>query len=107
LLFFLEGVSEQSRDAIGRAKELQDLQLAWRAKLKEQKRVTGLVLGITDALFEKSVISAPEVARKFKVSHQGAMKALQGLEKLKVVKLLQDKQRNRMFVAKDILKIME
>ncbi len=107
LLFFLEGVSEQSRDAIGRAKRLQDLQMAWREKLKEQKRVTGLVLGITDALFEKPVISAPEVAKEFKVSHQGAMKALQGLEKLKVLKLLQDKQRNRMYVAKDILKIME
>lgn len=48
-----------------------------------------------------------EVAKKFKVSHQGAMKALQGLEKLKILKLLQDKQRNRMFVSKDILKIME
>jgi len=107
LLFFLEGVSEQSKDAIGRAIELQDLQMAWRAKLKEQKRVTGLVLGITDALFEKPVISATEVAKKFKVSHQGAMKALQGLEKLRIVKLLEDKQRNRMFVAKDILKIME
>lgn len=107
LLFFLQGVSEQSRDAIARAKKLQDLQMAWREKLKEQKRVTGLVLGITDALFEKPVISAPEVARKFKVSHQGAMKALQGLEKLKILKLLQDKPRNRMYVAKDILMIME
>ncbi len=76
-------------------------------KLKEQKRVTGLVLGITDALFEKPVISAPEVAREFKVSHQGAMKALQGLEKLKVLKLMPDRQRNRLYVAKDIVKIME
>jgi|GEM_PF-5670102 len=33
--------------------------------------------------------------------------ARQGLEKRKVFKLLQDKQRNRMFVSKDILKIME
>ncbi len=107
LLFYLEGVSEQSKDAIGRAKKLQDLQMAWREKLKEQKRVTGLVLGITDALFEKPVISAPEVAKEFKVSHQGAMKALQGLEKLKIVKLMPDRQRNRLYVAKDILKIME
>ena len=107
LLFFLQGVTEQSKDAISRAKKLQDLQTGWREQLKGQKRLTGLILGIIDELFEKPVISAPEVAKKFKVSHQGAMKALQGLESQKIIKLLPGKQRNRMYAAKDVIKLME
>lgn len=106
LIFFLRGVSEQARDAIQRAKQLQDLQHEWRVKL-QQTRITGLVFGIVDSLFEKPVISANQTAEKFNVTHQAAMKALRRLEAMGIVREITDKKRNRLYLATDILNIVK
>ncbi|MBI3950044.1 MAG: hypothetical protein HY314_06280 [Acidobacteria bacterium] len=106
LLFFLQGVAEQARDAITRAKRLQDLQLEWREKL-QQARVTGLVLGIADWLFERLFISANDVADRFQVTHQAAMQALRRLEEMGIVHEVSGRQRNRVYRTTDIIRIVE
>jgi DNA-binding transcriptional ArsR family regulator len=106
VLFFLRGVAEQSRDAITRAKRLQDLQSEWRGKL-QQARVTGLVLGIADSLFESPLISANAVADRFDVTHQAAMQALRRLEQMGIVEEVSGRQRNRVYRATDIVRIVE
>ncbi len=105
-VFFLEGVTEQSRDAIARAGQLQDLQTAWRTRLQRLKRTTALPLGIVDALFENPTLSATQVARRFDVTHQAAMKSLRKLVGLKIVREITDRRRNQVFLAEEILKIV-
>jgi len=102
LLFFLSGVAEQARDAISRVKRLQDLQLEWRTKL-QQARVSGLILGIMDKLFEKPITSAVDVVSQFNVTHRAAMQALQRLEKINILREISGRQRNRLFLALDII----
>jgi len=102
LLFFLSGVSEQARDAISRVKRLQDLQLEWRTKL-QQARVSGLTLGIMDKLFERPITSAVDVVSQFNVTHRAAMQALQRLEKINILREISGRQRNRLFLATDII----
>ena len=106
VMFFLRGVAEQAVDANSRAKRLQDLQIEWRAHL-QKARVTGLVLGIVDSLFESPVISANDVVAHFKVSHQAAMQALRRLEKMNLLQETTGRQRNRAYLAVDIMHIVE
>lgn len=105
-MFFLHGVAEQAVDANNRAKRLQDLQIEWRSHL-QKARVTGLVLGIVDSLFESPVISANEVVAHFKVSHQAAMQALRRLEKMNLLQETTGRQRSRAYLAADIMHAVE
>jgi Fic family protein len=104
--FFLRGVAEQARDAVVRAKRLQDLQIAWRTKY-QRARGAGLLLGIVDALFTVPVISPRQVAKQLRVSHQAAMQALRRLENDQILKEVTGKQRNRLYVAPEIIQVLE
>ncbi len=106
VLFFLQGTAEQARDAIAKAKQLQDLQLAWRARL-QQERVVGLALALADALFANPVIVPNDVVDRFHVSHQAAMQALRRLEQLGLVREASGRQRNRVYLAEGIVRIVE
>ena len=104
--FFLRGVAEQARDALVRAKRLQDLQLAWRTKY-QRARGAGLLLGIVDALFAVPVLTPRQVAGQLRVSHPAAMQALRRLEQDQILKEVSGKQRNRLYVAPDIVQALE
>jgi Fic family protein len=106
LMFFLRGVDEQARDAITRAKQLQDLKLEWRKRL-QLARTTGLALGIVDMLFESPVISAKDVIDRFEVSHQAAMQALRRLEKLGLLCEATGRRRHQSYMAKEIVQAIE
>jgi Fic family protein len=104
--FFLRGVADQARDAVVRAKRLQDLQLAWRTKY-QRARGAGLLLGIVDALFAVPVLTPRQVARQLRVSHPAAMQALRRLEQDQILKEISGKQRNRLYVAPEIVQVLE
>jgi Fic family protein len=106
LSFFLHGVVEQAQDTGARAKQMQDLQSKWRRQL-QQARISGLMLGIVDSLFERPFFSAREIQTRFKVTHPTAMRALQQLEKMKIVREITGKARNRVYLATAILDILE
>ncbi|MDI6765445.1 MAG: Fic family protein [Bacteroidota bacterium] len=106
LLFFLKGVNEQSKDAVVRAKQLQDLQLRWRDSL-QSARSTPLMLGIADYLFIQPIVTATKIQSKFKVTHPTAMQALKQLTKKGIVQESGRTQRPQHFIAQEILKIVE
>jgi Fic family protein len=106
LAFFLAGVEEQARDANTRARRLQDLQIQWRADL-QKSRVSGLVIGVVDALFRTPAISATDVVAQFGVSHQAAMQALRRLEEIGLVSESSGKQRGRIYLATEIVRAVE
>ncbi len=43
VVFFLQGVREQSRDAVRRARELQDLRERWRAELIAENAAASVI----------------------------------------------------------------
>jgi Fic family protein len=103
--FFLNGVAHQSRDAVTRAKRLQDLQMKWRTRL-QQERVTGLALGLADMLFESPVLSAEDVRKRFNVSHPAAMNALRRFSDLGFLREVTGKDRYRRYMADAIFEIV-
>lgn len=106
VIFFLDGVSAQAGDAIRRAKQLQDLQRAWHDKLLKE-RSTGIMHGVVDLLFETPLMSATEIAARFDVSHQTAIRVLRKFVDMSIVQETTERQRGRQFTATDILAIVE
>jgi Fic family protein len=104
--YFLEGIVAQSRDTIERAKRLQDLDDEWESRLRQVK-VSPLVLRVTDYLSKQPTVSAADLVRQFKITHQAAMKSLKRLEDLDIVTEITGKERNRRYVAHAVLEILE
>ncbi len=103
--FFLQGVAVQARDAVARAKRLQDLQAKWREAL-QQGRASALALKLADALFESPVLTIPKAGELLAISYQGAAKLVAKLEEIGAVSLIEPKARGKVFVASDILDII-
>jgi len=106
LLFFLRGVAEQSRDAITRAKQLQDLRLAWRERLT-QVRVSALTLRLADSLFVSPLLTIPEAQRLLGVKQYHS--AQQNVEKIVAAGILRQIGKpsyGKTFIADEILKII-
>jgi len=106
LFFFLRGVAEQSGDAMARAKQLQDLQLGWRGQL-EDGGAPEWVLGLADLLFEKPLVSAQMVRRRFKVSDPAAVEGLGRLEKMGILREIAGTGRDKLYVATAVVNSME
>jgi Fic family protein len=105
VLFFLKGIEEQSKDAVQRAKSLQDLQQQWRS----QARLVGgssLLSPLVDFLFETPIVTIPQVRDRFNVAYTTAQ---QNIEKLVATKILYpvDETYNKRFVAIDVLRVID
>lgn len=106
LSFFLQGVYEQSRDAVQRAKQLQDLQIEWRRRL-QKARATALLLGTVDLLFEQPLVTASSLQRRFEVTHRTAMSTIRTLEREGILRKVSSSKRNQAFLAEEILRTVE
>lgn len=105
-LFFLQGVAEQSRDAITRAKRLQDLQREWRVRLSKA-RGSALLPRLADSLFESPVVTIPDAERVLGVTYHSAKR---NIEKLVEVGILScptmPASYGKSFIAEDVFRIL-
>lgn len=106
LLFFLKGVAEQSRDAIARAKKLQDLQTGWRATLTHPGS-SALLLRLVDEIFVSPVLTVPRVAATLGVTYLGADLNIRKLVEAGILRHLDAVTRPKTFVADEILTILD
>jgi Fic family protein len=106
ITFFLEGVWQQAVDTAKRAKHMQDLHAAWRHEF-QQTRSSMLVMRVVDLLFETPAVSANQVAKHCRVSHQSAMQAIRKLESMGWLREITDHKRNRVYLADQIVSIMQ
>lgn len=106
MMFFLKGVTEQARDAAWRTGKLLALWQIYRERLSTA-RASSLLPRLADELFNVPMISAPRAAKLLKVTHRAAMGNIQKLVDAGILVPLKDRVRNRLFVGRDILKIME
>jgi Fic family protein len=105
LMFFLHGVEEQARDAITRAKQLQDLQVEWKRRLTHT-RSSALLLRLADSLFEQPVLNIPEAQRILGVNqYHSARRNVEKLVEAGILQQLGNSHYGKSFVASEILKI--
>jgi Fic family protein len=102
--FFLRGVAEQAKDATARAKQLQDLQANWHARLAGER--SALASRLADMLFETPVMSIPQVQHCLNVTYPTAQKHVLRLVEADILHQTGESSYGKTFAAWEILHII-
>src|SRR5579884_340212 len=102
--FFLRGVAVQARDAMDRASVLIQLWQSYRSELQE-KAVSARVLQLLDDLFAHPVVTMAGARERLGVTARGAQQIIEKLEENGIVTEITGKQRNRIYLAREIYDI--
>jgi Fic family protein len=105
LEYFLLGVARMSEDALSRAMRINGLLAKW------QKRVSGESrnhpLRVVELLGAKPFITTRGVTDKLVVAFTSAQRAIERLERARIVKRVGDAKRDRVYCATALLDILE
>jgi Fic family protein len=102
--FFLRGIAEQASDAVGRAKQLQDLQLDWRERLAGVR--SALPLRLADHLFDSPLVSVPHVQHALEVTYPTAQNNIEKLVDADILRQVGESSYGKTFMAWEIFDII-
>ena len=105
LTFFLNGVRQQSEDALLTVQKLLALQSEYRA-LATARRVPKVVNRLIDYLFASPVISVSELSKAWKITFSTVQRGVDYLIQKGILREITGGQRNRLFVADEIFNII-
>lgn len=103
LHFFLTGVEETAREAIGQAGRLLDLHDALLRRLHQKPKAAALL----DELFANPYISVSRAARLLQVSYPTARQAISWLQKEGLLEEVTGRAWGRLYLARPILAVIE
>ena len=103
--FFLEGIAEQSQDAVERSRLLLELRQQYRDKA-QTARASALPLLLIDALFEVPALTISMARKLLEVTHVSAQRTVERLVGLGILEEVTGQQRNRVYLAREILSIV-
>ena len=104
--FFLEGIATQSRDAISRSRKLLQLRQDYR-ELMLSSRSSPLTLQLVDLLFASPAVTNAQVRQMLEVTAVSAQRTIERLEAEGVLVEVTGQRRNRVYLASNILEIVE
>ncbi len=103
LRFFLVGVAETAREAMGQAGRLLDLHDTLRRRLHQKPKAAALL----DELFANPYISVARAARLLQVSNPTARQAITWLQKEGLLEEVTGRAWGRLYLARPILAVIE
>lgn len=106
IAFFLRGVAEEGRDGVQRARRLLALRDDYRATIATTGTATA-ALRVVDALFAAPIVSLPGLSKQLGLSYNAAQAAITKLEGRNIVREISGRQRNRIYVAPQILEVLQ
>lgn len=106
VMYFLQGVVEQARDAVKRSKKLVDLWQAYRKKI-QTSRSSSLLLTLLDELFSSPAMTIAQAAKHLKVTQRAAWLNIEKLVNAGILREATGRQRNRIFIAPEIIRIID
>ena len=104
LQFFITGMRDQAEEVLGRAKLLLDQYEAYQTAYDS---APDSVRRLTAVLFEQPYLTVPTAAERIDMSYPAANNAVSRLVDDGVLRQVGEKERNREFVAVDIMAIVE
>jgi len=104
--YFLEGVAEQSLDAVERSRRLRALHAEYHGRL-QKARASALLLKLVDALCASPAVTIGGASKMLKVTHRAATLNIGKLVEAGILEEVTGKPRNRVFVARDIIRTVE
>ena len=105
LRFFLNGVRQQSEDALLTVQKLLNLQSEYR-EIATARRVPQVVNRLIEYLFARPVISVSELSKAWEITFSTLQRGVDYLIKTDTLREITGGQRNRLFVAHEILNII-
>jgi Fic family protein len=102
IMFFLEAVRQTATDA---AKQSQSL-MALRERYRQQSKGRPRALALIDSLFVNPYTTAASAVRQTAVSLPTALKVLQDLTSMGILKEISGRQRGRLYIAQDIYRLV-
>lgn len=106
ILYFLRGVASQADDAVRRASRLLELRERHRTDL-HQARASALLLQLVDELFALPVATNRLVCSKLSITARAAQLHIEKLVRANVVHEITGQARNRVYVAEEILSVVQ
>jgi len=106
IAFFLEGVRSEATDGIQRGGALVQLQREYRAKA-QAARASSFIFTMIDELFRNPALTIATTAKLLKVTARAAAQNVERLIKLGILQEKTGRKRGRVFVASDIIDILE
>jgi len=106
LRFFLQGVAQQSHDAVRRAGRLQALREQYRTHF-QAVRTAARLLQVVDLLFARPVVGVTQVALALDISFQAAARYVDTLVAEGVLREITGQARGRLYRADAILRAIE
>lgn len=103
--FFLRGVAIQAQEALAGANQILNLHYQYREMLGS-RRVPQAALRLIDHLFVNPVVSVSRLSRSWQMSYPTVQKGVERLVDLGILSEMTGQQRNRLFVAHDLLNIL-
>jgi Fic family protein len=76
-------------------------------KISTLKKASATAIRLLDLLYSQPLVSVPSVAKKLKVTAPAARKAINNLEKLKILKEISGKKRDRVYLYEPYFSIIE
>lgn len=104
--FSLQGIIEQSQDAVRRSDHLLALWRAYKQRLQESSSSI-LALRLVDELFEAPVTTMQNVVQKLHITPRSAQMTIDRLIHAEMLHETTGRQRNRVYVASEILRAVE
>ena len=106
IAYFLRGIAEQSSDAVKRANLLLSLRQRYREKM-QSARSSALLLQMVDDLFSTPALDVSSASKRLNVTPRAAQLNVDKLIKSGILKEATGRRRNRIFVAAEIINIIE
>ncbi len=106
LLYFLEGIKQQSLDAVDRISRLQALRAQYQAHF-QTRRTPARLLRVIDLLFAQPVLTARQVESALEINFPSAQRLIDQLVQAGLLREITGGRRNRVYRADEILKILE
>lgn len=107
VLYFLEAVEETTKLAVVRLQEIQRLKLSCEHQIMQCGKRTQRCAQLLEYLFNKPILNTKDVELFFGITPKAANELIQIFENLNIIQETTGQHRNRIFVFKQFLSIMQ
>jgi Fic family protein len=104
--YFLQGVAEESKDAVIRANSVIDLWTNYRLKLQNERHSVS-TLTLLDEIIKSPVMTYTKAQNTLGVTNRAARQNVDKLVEIGLLKEVTDRERYKIFVATEIISILE
>jgi Fic family protein len=104
--YFLQGVAEESKDAVIRANSVIDLWTTYRQKLQNERHSVS-TLTLLDEIIKNPVMTYTKAQNILGVTNRAARQNVDKLVEIGLLKEVTDRERYKIFVATEIISILE